>query len=96
MKSRLVTGSLIWVFVPYIFLSAINSPGNPGGDPYAGQPGSVYDAKANPPRANGVVTYNPDASVTTTVQQETSNGVSTVAPTNAMPSYPNSGTPQNQ
>ena len=37
------------------------SPGNPNGDAYIGQPGSVYDKAANPPRTAGVVTYNPYA-----------------------------------
>ena len=37
------------------------SPGNPDADAYVGQPGSVYDASANPARTIGVVTYNPMA-----------------------------------
>ena len=32
--------------------------GNPGDLPYAGQPGSVYDPAANPPRDIGQVSYN--------------------------------------
>jgi hypothetical protein len=44
-------------------LSACASPneGNPDGDAYSGSPGSAYDVAANPPRANGVVGYNPMA-----------------------------------
>ena len=42
-------------------LSACASPneGNPNGAAYLGSPGSTYDVAANPPRANGTVTYDP-------------------------------------
>jgi hypothetical protein len=44
-------------------LSACASPnaGNPDGDAYVGSPQSVYDTAANPPRANGTVSYDPNA-----------------------------------
>jgi len=48
------------MLVPYGMLVP-QSPGNPNGDAYAGQPGSVYDAAANPPQTIGVVRYNPFA-----------------------------------
>ena len=35
--------------------------GNPDWNAYAGQPGSTYDAAANPPRTIGTVTYDPYA-----------------------------------
>ena len=38
-----------------------HDPGNPAHDAYAGQPGSVYDAAANPPRDIGQVAYDPNA-----------------------------------
>lgn len=46
--------------VPYGALVP-QSPGNPNGDAYVGQPGSTYDAAANPPKTLGVVTYDPYA-----------------------------------
>jgi hypothetical protein len=52
------------LMVPYGALVP-QSPGNPNGDPYAGQEGSTYDAKANPPKTNGVVAYNPMAPLPT-------------------------------
>lgn len=44
-------------------LCACASPneGNPNGAAYLGSPGSTFDAAANPPRANGVVAYDPRA-----------------------------------
>ena len=36
------------------------NPGNPNHMAYAGEPGSVYDAAANPPRNIGQVAYNPN------------------------------------
>jgi hypothetical protein len=45
---------------PYSLLVPV-TPGNPNGDPYAGQPGSTYDKAANPPQTIGVVTYDPYA-----------------------------------
>jgi hypothetical protein len=44
-------------------LAACASPneGNPNGAAYVGSPGSTYDAGANPPRTNGVVSYDPRA-----------------------------------
>jgi len=53
-----------WLFavmvVPYGMLVP-QTPGNPNGDAYAGQPGSVYDAAANPPQTIGVSHYDPYA-----------------------------------
>lgn len=50
--------------VPYSW--AFPGPdGNPEHDAYAGQPGSVYDPAANPPRQIGTVTYNPDTATLT-------------------------------
>jgi hypothetical protein len=44
-------------------LSACASPnaGNPDGAGYIGAAGSTYDTAANPPRANGSVSYDPNA-----------------------------------
>jgi hypothetical protein len=44
-------------------LAACASPneGNPNGAAYAGSPDSVYEASANPPKANGSVSYDPRA-----------------------------------
>ena len=35
------------------------SDGNPDNSAYAGMASSAYDAKANPPAANGIVLYDP-------------------------------------
>ena len=54
-------GWMLAVFIaPYSMLVPV-TPGNPNGDPYAGQPGSVYDKAANPPQTIGTVTYDPFA-----------------------------------
>jgi hypothetical protein len=47
----------------FLGLSACASPneGNPDADAYVGNPGSVYDVAANPPRTIGMVSYNPMA-----------------------------------
>lgn len=37
--------------------------GNPNHTPYAGEPGSVYDSAANPPRSGPPGTYNPQAPI---------------------------------
>jgi hypothetical protein len=44
-------------------LAACASPneGNPNGAAYAGSADSTYDASANPPKANGAVSYDPRA-----------------------------------
>jgi hypothetical protein len=63
MKSGLVLASLIVfspLWVPYGAFVA-KSAGNPNWDPYAGQPGSTYDAAANPATTVGTVAYNPYA-----------------------------------
>ena len=39
--------------------------GNPYNDAYAGSPGSIYDAAANPPQTIGQVTYDPMAPLPT-------------------------------
>lgn len=46
-------------------LAACASPneGNPNGAAYAGNSDSTYDASANPPKANGVVSYDPRAAL---------------------------------
>ena len=63
MKSGLVLASLIIfspLWVPYgAFVT--KSAGNPNWDPYAGQPGSTYDAAANPAQTIGTVAYDPYA-----------------------------------
>jgi hypothetical protein len=63
MKSVLVLASLIIftpLWVPYgAFVT--KSAGNPNWDPYNGQPGSTYDAAANPARTIGTVAYDPYA-----------------------------------
>jgi len=65
------------------------SPGNPNGDPYAGQPGSTYDAQANPPKANGVVAYNPMAPLPTAPSTAAPAGAAQVpAPAAATPARP--------
>jgi hypothetical protein len=51
---------LALLIVPYSALVP-QSPGNPNGDAYVGQPGSTYDASANPAKTVGTVTYNPYA-----------------------------------
>jgi hypothetical protein len=48
------------VMVPYGSLVP-QSPGNPNGDGYIGQPNSVYDSAANPAKTVGTVSYNPYA-----------------------------------
>ena len=57
MKSGLILG-LGLLLLPYQALIP-SSDGNPNGQPYNGQAGSTYDAAANPPRTDSVVTYNP-------------------------------------
>ena len=49
------------LFIAPYSLMVPQSPGNPNGQPYAGQPGSTYDQAANPPKTAGVVTYDPYA-----------------------------------
>jgi hypothetical protein len=49
---------LALLVVPYGALVP-QSPGNPNGQSYAGQPGSTYDAAANPPKTVGTVSYDP-------------------------------------
>jgi hypothetical protein len=55
--------SLFIVGVVCIGVSACASPneGNPDGAAYAGTADSVYNVAANPPRTNGVATYDPNA-----------------------------------
>ncbi len=55
--------SIFVVGAACLTLGACASPnaGNPNGAAYFGAPGSTYDVAANPPRANGTVTYNPAA-----------------------------------
>ena len=61
MKSGLVLASLIIftpLWLPYgAFVT--KSAGNPDWNSYAGQPGSTYDAAANPAQTVGTVAYNP-------------------------------------
>jgi len=45
--------------LPYVVAFAPGPAGNPDNIPYAGQQGSVYDIKANPPQTIGTVTYDP-------------------------------------
>ena len=59
MKSGLILG-LGLLLAPYQALLP-SSDGNPNGQPYVGQPGSTFDATANPPRTDSAVTYNPMA-----------------------------------
>lgn len=56
-------GSIFAAGVICLGLCACASPneGNPDGAAYLGSPDSVYDTAANPPRANGAVTYDPMA-----------------------------------
>jgi hypothetical protein len=42
------------------------SDGNPDNFAYAGAPGSAYDAKANPPAANGMSLYDPTGAMPAT------------------------------
>lgn len=63
MKSGLVLASLIIftpLWVPYGAFVA-KSAGNPNWDSYASQPGSTYDAAANPAQTVGTVAYDPYA-----------------------------------
>lgn len=50
----------ILAYVPYSWIIT-GSSGNPNHQPYAGAPGSMYDAAANPPQASGTVAYDPRA-----------------------------------
>ena len=59
MKSGLMLGLGV-LLLPYQALIP-TSDGNPNGQPYIGQAGSTYDAAANPPRTDSVVSYNPMA-----------------------------------
>ena len=60
MKSAL--GFLVGLtMLPYAGAFLPGPAGNPNRDPYLGEPGSVYDSAANPPRTDAVVTYNPNA-----------------------------------
>jgi len=63
-------------------LAACASPneGNPDGAAYLGSPGSTYDAAANPPRTNGVVSYDPRAPLAPDAAAMTPNGSSVGAP----------------
>ena len=68
MKSATITGlgfglglALAVTWVPYGALIPGAVAGNPNDDSYAGQAGGTYDAAANPPRTDAVVTYNPNA-----------------------------------
>jgi hypothetical protein len=59
MKIAKILFGLSWItFVPYSWTFP-GLDGNPDHQPYAGRPGSVYDAAANPPRQIGTVAYNP-------------------------------------
>jgi hypothetical protein len=49
------------VVLPYSSAFLPGLAGNPDDQPYAGQSDSVYDSAANPPRTDGVVTYDPNA-----------------------------------
>ncbi len=65
MKSGLVLTALILLvftplWVPYGAF-VVKSSGNPNWDSYAGEPGSTYDAGANPPQTIGTVAYDPYA-----------------------------------
>ncbi len=55
-----ILGPLNPLWFPYGAL--IPGPsGNPDWNAYAGQPGSTYDAAANPPQTVGMVSYDPYA-----------------------------------
>jgi hypothetical protein len=84
MKSGLVLASLIIfspLWVPYgAFVT--KSAGNPNWGPYAGQPGSTYDATANPAQTIGTVAYDPYAPLPATSPASAS-GTSNMMPTPA-------------
>ena len=64
MKSGLGLGlsvALGVLWLPYATAFAPGVPGNPNRDGYAGEPDGTYDSAANPPKTDGVVTYNPYA-----------------------------------
>jgi hypothetical protein len=62
MKSGLVLTASLIIFTPLLLpygAFVTKSAGNPNWNSYAGQPGSTYDAAANPARTVGTVAYNP-------------------------------------
>ena len=64
MKSGLSLGlsvALGMLWLPYATAFAPGVPGNPNKDGYAGGSDGTYDIAANPPKTNGMVTYNPYA-----------------------------------
>jgi hypothetical protein len=56
---QVAAAGFAWFFVPYVSLVMLGHHGNPNHAPYAGEPGSTYDAKANPPHMDGTVAYDP-------------------------------------
>lgn len=59
--------------------------GNPNADAYFGSPGSTYDAKANPPRNIGTVSYDPTAPLPGTIPGIGTSGSAMSGPQNPSP-----------
>lgn len=74
------------ILVPILGLSlsgcALYAPsdGNPDGNAYLGNKGSVYEAAVNPAKNVGEVTYNPSAPLPETTQPPVANGSGMTAP----------------
>jgi hypothetical protein len=82
MKSGLVLASLIIftpLWLPYGAFIA-KSAGNPNWDSYIGQPGSTYDAAANPAQTIGTVAYDPYAPLPATSPPALSGNANSMAP----------------
>ena len=79
-----MTSRLILVGVLSLALSGCAlyrpSAGNPNGDAYIGSPASTYEARANPPKIMGEVSYNPSAPLPETTQPAAASGSGMPAP----------------
>jgi len=79
-----MTSRLILVGVLSLALSGCAlyrpSAGNPNGDAYIGSASSTYEARANPPKIVGQVSYNPSAPLLESTQPTTASGSAMPAP----------------
>jgi hypothetical protein len=77
MKSGLVLAASFIIFTPLMVpygAFVTKSAGNPNWDHYNGEPGSTYDAAANPAQTIGTVAYNPYAPLPATSPAASSGG----------------------
>jgi hypothetical protein len=77
MKSGLVMAASFIMFIPILVpygAFVTKSAGNPNWDRYNGEPGSTYDAAANPAQTIGTVAYNPYAPLPATRSATPSGG----------------------